>query len=52
MRRDDEMNREILKKLSELTEENKAAIIETLLGVLLEPTATSSDRQLDSEADP
>lgn len=52
MRRSDELNREIKERFSKLAEENKAAIIGALIEYLFEQAAVSSDRQLESGANP
>lgn len=52
MRRSDELNWEIKERFSELAEENKAAIIGTLVEYLSEQAVISSDRQLKSGANP
>lgn len=52
MLRDDELNREIINKFSQLHEEDKAVIIETLVMSLFEQALVSFDRQSKNGANP
>jgi len=52
MRRSDKLNRDITIKFSALTEENKAAVIETLIESLFVQAAVSFDRRSESGANP
>ena len=52
MLRDDDLNKEIISKFTQLTDGKKAVIVETLIRSLFEQAKISFDRQSKSGASP